>query len=246
MAHLCRSVYLRPGGPEVPRQSARVLIVDDDSTVRDVVSRYLLRDGFEVHAVADSEAATRILARAAHIDLVILDIMLPSVDGLSFLRELRGTSDVPVILLTARIGEADRIVGLDIGADDYVLKPFSPRELTARVRSLLRRAQPTLRDASLEFDGLIIDPRSRTVTVQGRRLEMRAREFDLLAFLAMSPRQVFSRRQLLEHVWDSSTEFSDVSTVTVHVRRLRQTIENDPLDPRWIVTVRGIGYRFDP
>jgi len=230
----------------VPRQFARVLVVDDDSTVRDIVSRYLLRDGFEVDAVANAEAATRILERDAHVDVVILDIMLPSADGLSFLRELRRTSDVPVILLTARVEEADRIGGLEVGAVDYVLKPFSPRELTARVRTLLRRAKPLFREPSLEFDGLIIDPRSRTVTVQGRRLEMRAREFDLLAFLAMSPRQVFSRRQLLEHVWSSSTEFTDVSTVTVHVRRLRQTIENDPLDPRWIVTVRGIGYRFEP
>lgn len=246
MAHLWRTADQRLGGPLVPRQFARVLIVDDDPTVRDIVSRYLLRDGFEVHAVADAEAASSILARGVHIDLVILDIMLPSVDGLSFLRRLRGTSDVPVILLTARIGEADRIVGLEIGADDYVVKPFSPRELTARVRTLLRRAKPTDLELSLEFNGLIIDPRSRTVTVHGRRLEMRAREFDLLAFLAMSPRQVFSRRQLLEHVWNSSAEYSDVSTVTVHVRRLRQTIENDPLDPRWIVTVRGIGYRFDP
>lgn len=246
MAQLCRSIDRRPGGPRVPRQFARVLVVDDDSTVRDIVSRYLLRDGFEVDAVANAEAATRILERGAHVDLVILDIMLPSADGLSFLRELRRTSDVPVILLTARVGEADRIGGLEVGADDYVLKPFSPRELTARVRTLLRRAKPIFREPSLEFDGLIIDPRSRTVTVQGRRLEMRAREFDLLAFLAMSPRQVFSRRQLLEHVWNSSTEFTDVSTVTVHVLRLRQTIEKDPLDPRWIVTVRGIGYRFEP
>ncbi len=246
MAHPAQSVDHGPGALQGPRQVARVLVVDDDPTVRDIVSRYLLRDGFEVHAVADAEAASRILARGVHVDLVILDIMLPSVDGLSFLRELRGTSDVPVILLTARIGEADRIVGLEIGADDYVLKPFSPRELTARVRTLLRRTKPAHREPSLEFNGLIIDPRSRTVTVQGRRLEMRAREFDLLAFLAGSPRQVFSRRQLLEHVWNSSTEFTDVSTVTVHVRRLRQAIENDPLDPRWIVTVRGIGYRFDP
>ncbi|MBA2380510.1 MAG: response regulator transcription factor [Chloroflexi bacterium] len=246
MAHPARSVDHGPGGLRGSRQFGRVLVVDDDPTVRDVVSRYLVRDGFEVHAVADVEGASGILARGVHVDLVILDIVMPSVDGLSFLRELRGTSDVPVILLTARIGEADRIVGLDSGADDYVLKPFSPRELTARVRTLLRRAAPADLEPTLEFNGLIIDPGSRTVTVRGRRREMRAREFDLLAFLAASPRQVFSRRQLLEHVWNASTEFTDVSTVTVHVRRLRQAIENDPLDPRWIVTVRGIGYRFDP
>ena len=228
------------------RRPVRVLVIDDDPTVLDVLSRYLMRDGYDVHGVADAEAATRILAGGVDVDLVILDIVLPSMDGLSFLRQLRTTSNVPVILLTARIGEADRIVGLDSGADDYVLKPFSPRELAARVRTALRRAKPAVLEPSLEFDGLVIDPRSRTVTVQGRRLEMRAREFDLLVFIATSPRQVFSRRQLLEHVWNSSTEFTDVSTVTVHVRRLRLAIENDPLEPRWIVTVRGIGYRFDP
>ena len=230
----------------MPRRPVRVLVVDDDPTVLDVLSRYLMRDGYDVHGVADAEAATRILAGGVDVDLVILDIVLPSMDGLSFLRQLRTTSNVPVILLTARIGEADRIVGLDSGADDYVLKPFSPRELAARVRTALRRAKPAVLEPSLEFNGLVIDPRSRTVTVQGRRLEMRAREFDLLAFIAASPRQVFSRRQLLAHVWNSSTEFTDVSTVTVHVRRLRLAIEDDPLDPRWIVTVRGIGYRFDP
>jgi len=230
----------------VLRRLVGVLVIDDDPTVLDVLSRYLMRDGCDVHGVADAEAATRILAGGVDVDLVILDIVLPSMDGLSFLRQLRTTSNVPVILLTARIGEADRIVGLDSGADDYVLKPFSPRELAARVRTALRRAKPAVLKPSLEFNGLVIDPRSRTVTVQGRRLEMRAREFDLLVFIATSPRQVFSRRQLLEHVWNSSTEFTDVSTVTVHVRRLRLAIENDPLDPRWIVTVRGIGYRFDP
>jgi len=167
-------------------------------------------------------------------------------DGLAFLHHVRQSSEVPVIVLTARTDETDRVVGLELGADDYVVKPFSPRELVARVRSVLRRARPAEEHSTLDYGDVSIDARARTVTVSGRQVVFRAREFDLLHFLASSPRQVFSRGQLLNSVWDSTTEFSDVSTVTVHVRRVRQKIEDDPLHPRWIVTVRGVGYRFDP
>jgi DNA-binding response OmpR family regulator len=224
--------------------AGRILVVDDEPTVRDVVTRYLERDGFRVDAAADGEAATELLARRP--DLVVLDIMLPAIDGITFLHRLRRTSDVPVILLTSRTDEADRIVGLELGADDYVTKPFSPRELAARVRSVLRRARPIGNASTLQFHGLLIDVSAREVRVGDRLVELRAREFDLLAFLAGSPRQVFSRGQLLDHVWHSSAEFSDVSTVTVHVRRVRQKIESEPLSPRWIKTVWGIGYRFEP
>jgi len=227
-----------------PGRRQRILVIDDEPMVRDVVSRYLEREGYVVDAAADEPAARRLLAQAP--DLLILDLMLPTMDGLTLLREVRRASDVPVIVVTGRTDEMDRVVGLELGADDYVVKPFSPRELVARVRSVLRRARTGPDDSRLQFDGVVIDRRSRTVIVRGQAVPFRAREFDLLAFLAASPRQVFSRGQLLSHVWDSSSEFSDVSTVTVHVRRIRQKIEDDPLEPRWIVTVRGVGYRFDP
>jgi len=230
---------------EVDRaQRRRILVIDDEPMVRDVVASYLERDGYGVDSAATGDDGRRLLANGP--DLVVLDLMLPTLDGLSFLRDLRRTSEVPVIVLTARTDEADRIVGLEVGADDYVVKPFSPRELVARVGSVLRRTRPRADVARLEFDGVTIDTRSRTVTVHDRPVEFRAREFDLLVFLASSPRQVFSRGQLLGHVWQSSSEYSDVSTVTVHVRRIRQKIEDDLMQPRWIVTVRGVGYRFDP
>ncbi|MEJ7749180.1 MAG: response regulator transcription factor [Candidatus Limnocylindrales bacterium] len=235
----------RPLGsaPETGRQR-RVLIIDDEPTVRSVVSLYLEREGYRVDAAADGESARRLMAHGP--DLVLLDLMVPGMDGLSFLGELRRTSDVPVIVLTARTDEVDRVIGLELGADDYVGKPFSPREVVARVRSVLRRRRSDSDHPELKFDGLTIDARARTVSVQGIAVPFRAREFDLLCFLATSPGQVFSRGQLLDHVWDSSAEYSDVSTVTVHVRRVRQKIEAEPVRPRWIVTVRGVGYRFDP
>jgi len=232
-----------PGAVEVDRRR-RVLVIDDEPTVRDVVSRYLESDGYRVDSAADGRAARKLLEEPA--DLVILDLMLPGMDGLAFLRDIRMTSDVPVIVLTARTDEMDRVVGLELGADDYVIKPFSPRELSARVRSVLRRARPETDVPRLDFGGLSIDARARTVTLHGEAISFRAREFDLLLFLAMAPRQVFSRGQLLSQVWESSAEFSDVATVTVHVRRIRQKIEDDPLRPRWIATIRGVGYRFDP
>ena len=222
-----------------------VLVVDDEPMVREVVARYLERDGMRVHEVGDGDDALRWL-RAHRPDLVVLDVMLPGSDGLAILREVRANGDVPVILLTARAEEIDRIVGLELGADDYVVKPFSPRELTVRARNLLRRSarQPD-GDERLQFGSLSIDPAAREVTVDGRVVALTPKEFDVLHLLARSPRRVFSRRQLLEQLWDSAPEFQDPATVTVHVGRLRQKLEADPEHPRWIVTAWGVGYRFE-
>ncbi|MDH5373147.1 MAG: response regulator transcription factor [Acidimicrobiia bacterium] len=223
----------------------RVLVVDDEPMVREVVTRYLEHDGFLVTAVEDGRAALKAVKTSAP-DLIVLDIMLPEIDGLDVLTQLRLSGDIPIILLTARTSEADRILGLELGADDYVLKPFSPRELTARVRSVLRRSAREPGGKRLEFEGLEINPATREVKVDGELAELTAREFDLLAFLAGSPRQVFSRAQLLSQVWESSPEWQDPATVTVHVRRVRQKIERDPDNPQRLVTVRGVGYRFEP
>jgi DNA-binding response OmpR family regulator len=228
---------------------ATVLVVDDEPMVREVLVRYLELEGLRVHEAADGEAAAAWLATHDP-DLVVLDVMLPGLDGLTILRRLRSVSQVPVILLTARAEEADRVVGLELGADDYVVKPFSPREVAARARSVLRRTRlgASVGDdlRALEFDGLQVDPRTREVMVGGREATLTPKEFDLLYALASSPRQVFSRRQLLARVWESSPEYQDAATVTVHVGRVRQKIERDPEQPRWITTARGIGYRFEP
>ncbi len=213
--------------------------------VREVVAEYLRRDGMEVCELGDGTDALEWL-QDHRPDLVVLDIMLPGTDGLAVLRRLRAAGDIPVILLTARTEELDRVLGLELGADDYVVKPFSPRELTARVRTVLRRAAPAADGVVLDFDGLRIDPRAREVIVDGRSVVLTAKEFDLLHALAASPRQVFSRRQLLSRVWDSAPEYQDPATVTVHVGRLRQKLEPDPDEPRWIRTARGVGYRFEP
>jgi DNA-binding response OmpR family regulator len=226
-------------------RTLRILVVDDEPRVREVVAAYLERDGFRVLEAADADSARRHLAGPAP-DLVVLDIMFPGASGLDFLHEIRRTSEVPVILLTARAEEADRILGLELGADDYVVKPFSPRELVARVRTVLRRTHPALPSTVLEFDDLAIDVAAREVRVGGSAVELTAREFDLLAFMASNPRQVFSRAQLLEQVWDSSAEWQDPATVTVHVRRVRHKIEKDPAQPRWLETAWGVGYRFQP
>lgn len=218
-----------------------VLVVDDEPMVREVVTRYLERDGFTVRSVADGAAALLELT-SGHPDLVVLDVMLPLVGGLDVLSEIRRHSDeVAVILLTANGDEDDRVRGLQLGADDYVVKPFSPRELTARVRSVLRRARHGS-DQPVVTDQITVDPGSRRVTVEGALIELTRREFDLLAFLVQQPGQVFSRAQLLDHVWDSSTEWQDPATVTVHVRRLRAKLGGDP--ERFIETVWGVGYRF--
>ena len=225
----------------------RVLVVDDEPTVREVVVGYLRRDGHEVSEAADGNRALELLESEPP-DLVVLDLMLPGISGLDILRRLRQTSDIPVIMLTARADESDRVAGLELGADDYVVKPFSPRELAARVNGVLRRSagRETTTPQALEFDGLMVDTMSREVKMGDRIVELTPKEFDVLAFLAASPRQVFSRAELLEKVWQSSPEWQDPATVTVHVRRIRNKIEADPEKPRWITTVWGVGYRFEP
>jgi len=225
----------------------RVLVVEDDRTVAEVVARYLEREGFAVDVVGDGrEALVRADARLP--DIVVLDIMLPGVDGLEVCRRLRSRAPIPVVMLTARGSEEDRVLGLDLGADDYVAKPFSPRELTARVKAVLRRARAPLGDVEratvVEYDGLRLDLGAREARVHGELATLTAREFELLAFLACHPRRVFGRDELLEHVWGYT--YGDSSTVTVHIRRLREKIEDDPSAPRRIATVWGVGYRFDP
>ncbi|WP_192809171.1 response regulator transcription factor [Actinomadura montaniterrae] len=227
--------------------AGRVLVVDDDPTVAEVVARYLARDGHDVECVADGPAALR-RARENSPDLVVLDLMLPGMDGLEVCRRLRATSAVPIVMLTALGAETDRLVGLETGADDYVTKPFSPRELALRVRSVLRRARgaftPSVPAAPLRDGDLMVDVGAHEAGLRGAPLALTSREFDLLAFLMRHPRRAFSRDELLERVWDWS--FGDSSTVTVHVRRLREKIEDDPTAPRRIVTVWGVGYRYEP
>ncbi len=229
--------------------NARVLVVDDEPMVRDVLSRYLERNGFEVDAAADGEGALAAFD-ARRPDLVLLDLMLPRVDGFEVFRRIRARADSPVIMITARGETTDRIVGLDVGADDYISKPFSPGEVVARVRSVLRRASTARErrgesEGVLAFSGLELDPRSREVSLAGALLPLTPKEFDLLLHFASNPRTVFSRLQLLDEVWDVAFD-GDPATVTVHIRRLREKIEADPSHPRRLVTVWGVGYRFEP
>lgn len=219
--------------------------MDDEALVREVVAEYLAREGFAVQTAANGETARRFLSEFQP-DLVVLDLMLPAISGFDILQEIRRSSDLPVIVLTARADEADRVSGLEMGADDYVVKPFSPRELVARVRSVIRRSAIRTTSAQIRFDELDIDPRRRAVLIGGVPIELTAKEFDLVLYLASNPSQVFSRNQLLEQVWGSSADWQDPATVTVHVRRIRQKLENDPSDPRWLKTVWGVGYRFEP
>jgi DNA-binding response OmpR family regulator len=222
---------------------ATVLVVDDEPIVREVVVRYLEREGYRTLEAGDGDRARELLERDPP-NLVVLDVMLPGTDGLSLCRWIRSRSDMPVILLPARGVVADRIVGLELGADDYVTKPFSPRELAARVRTVLRRAAPpVLSEGRLVFDDLEIDAGTREVTKAGGPLKLTAREFDLLWFLASHPRRVFSRSQLMDRVWGYEAAL-DTGTVTVHVRRLREKIEDDPSKPARLETVWGVGYRF--
>lgn len=241
-----RTVH-RPVGLYARRMGSKVLVVDDEPMVREVVARYLELAGMQVFEAADGQGAQHWLDHNQP-DLVVLDIMLPQIDGLTILRRLRATSDVPVILLTARADESERVVGLELGADDYVVKPFSPRELAARVRSVLRRTagRPAGEADRLDFGSVKIDVTSREVFLDDRLVALTPKEFDLLALLARSPRQVFSRAQLLEQVWSSSPDYQDPATVTVHVGRIRQKLEQNPERPRWIVTIRSVGYRFEP
>ncbi|MFI5874624.1 response regulator transcription factor [Streptomyces sp. NPDC051445] len=227
----------------------RVLVVDDDPTVSEVVAGYLGRAGFAVAVAADGPTAVA-LAAARPPDLMVLDLMLPGMDGLEVCRRVREDGPLPVIMLTARGDEEDRVLGLEVGADDYVTKPFSPRELVLRVESVLRRAgslaavrsepvEPWLRSGPLA-----LDPTGRRATRAGAELALTIREFDLLEFFIRHPGRATSREELMHHVW--GWEFGDLSTVTVHVRRLREKVEDDPARPRLISTVWGVGYRFDP
>ncbi|WP_248964459.1 response regulator transcription factor [Sphaerisporangium perillae] len=224
----------------------RILVVDDDPTVAEVVVKYLERDGHVVESVGDgAEALRRALANPP--DLLVLDLMLPGMDGLQVCKKLRERWPVPVIMLTALGEEIDRVVGLETGADDYVTKPFSPRELALRVQSVLRRARGALVTSGtgvLRDGDLLVDVGAHEVRLRDREITLTAREFDLLAYLMRNPRQAFSRAALLDQVWGWS--FGDTSTVTVHVRRLREKIEPDPTAPRRIVTVWGVGYRYEP
>jgi two-component system phosphate regulon response regulator PhoB len=223
-----------------------VLVVDDDPVVSRVIVEILARDAFDVAVV---RAAPEALARleVSRPDVIILDIELPGMSGLELLLRLREGDCPPVILLTGRGEETDRVLGLDLGAEDYVVKPFLPRELAARVRGVLRRRSQALAAvARLDLGPLVIDPVERTVTMHDEVVELTPREFELLFHLARHPRRVFSRTELLERVWGSKGEWQDPATVTEHVRRLRSKIEKDPSATRWITTVRGAGYRFDP
>ncbi len=225
-----------------------VLVVDDEPTIVEVVSRYLERAGYETFGAADGPEALR-LAEEGDPALIVLDLMLPGIDGLEVMRRLheRPGAPVPVILLTARGEESDRLVGLRRGADDYVVKPFSPAELVARVDAVLRRASPPVDEAPppIEVGPLRIDPAMRTVSLDGEEISLTQREFDLLAYLASHPGQVFSRDQLMDAVWGFPF-YEDTSTVTVHVRRLRAKLGDDPSAPRFIETVWGVGYRLKP
>jgi DNA-binding response OmpR family regulator len=222
-----------------------VLVVDDEPIVRDVIVRYLRRDGFATLEAGDGDRA-RELIETADPTLVVLDVMLPGTDGLELCRWIRSRSDLPVIMLTARGEEADRIVGLELGADDYVTKPFSPRELAARVRTVLRRATGGVtRPERLEFGDVVLDGASREVTRAREPVTLTAREFDLLWFLASNPRRVFSRSHIMDRVWGHAPAL-DTGTVTVHIRRLREKLEPDPARPAHLQTVWGVGYRLDP
>ena len=222
---------------------ATVLVVDDEPIVREVVVRYLTREGHRTLEAGDGSVAREVI-EGFDLDLVVLDLMLPGTDGLELCRWIRGRSELPVIMLTARGEEADRIVGLELGADDYVTKPFSPRELAARVRSVLRRSTSngdTIE--ALEFGDVQLERETRYARKAGMPIRLTAKEFDLLWFLASHPRRVFSRDQLMASVW-GYTAALDTGTVTVHVRRLREKIEDDPSQPRYLETVWGIGYRL--
>jgi len=225
-----------------------ILVVEDEASIAEVVSLYLRRAGYQVQIASDGRQAMNIFEKQTS-DFVILDLMLPEVDGLSLTRWLRDRSNVPIIMLTARREEIDRIAGLEMGADDYVVKPFSPQELVSRVRAVMRRLgreQPEAEsDRPLQFDAIRIDPGSRIVTVNDSEVELTAREFDMLHLLAQHPRQVFTREQLLDRIWGGA-QYIDPGTVTVHVRRLREKIEDDPSHPRRLLTVWGVGYKFEP
>ncbi|MCB9722378.1 MAG: response regulator transcription factor [Candidatus Omnitrophica bacterium] len=226
----------------------QILVVEDEPSLAEVVSLYLKRAGYQVQVAADGKQAMTILEKQIP-DFIILDLMLPEIDGLSLTRWLRDRSNVPIIMVTARREEIDRIAGLEMGADDYVVKPFSPQELVSRVRAVLRRTGREQAGAESErdltFEDIFISPSTRAVTVRESSIELTAKEFDLLYLLARHPKQVFTRDQLLDRVWGGA-EYIDPGTVTVHIRRLREKLELDPSSPTQLITVWGVGYKFEP
>jgi DNA-binding response OmpR family regulator len=237
-------MYSREKNIMIPNQS--ILVVDDEETIREVVRRYLEREGFKVIEAADGFEALDVI-RTDCPDLIILDLMLPGIDGLSLTHHIRQDRHVPIIMLTAKGEASDRIRGLDMGADDYMAKPFSPQEVVSRVRAVLRRTgldAPSNSGNKLEFRDLMIDPTPRSVHLRNQLITLTAKEFDLLYFFASNPRQVFSRAQLLDKVWGDEL-YTDPSTVTVHIRRLREKIETDPSKPQYLLTVWGVGYKFE-
>jgi DNA-binding response OmpR family regulator len=221
------------------------VVVDDDAATREEIRCLLEEDGFRVTLVAQGEALLAEL-KGHHPDLIVLELALPGIPGLEILRLLQQDGRIPAIVVSSKASETDRIVGLEMGADDYLVKPFSCRELLARVHAVLRRTEHECPCATLDYDGLSVDMTCRDVVIDGELVELTALEFDLLAFLARSPRQVFSRDTLLDRVWGSSSEWQTPETVSEHVHRLRRKIESDPSHPRWIQTLRGAGYRFVP
>ena len=228
----------------------RILIVDDDVELVKLMETFLIGEGYEIAKSHDSRLALELTATLSP-DLVLLDIVLGDEDGRDVLRELRLISDVPTIFLTGRGLESERIAGLKLGADDYIVKPFSLGEVSARIESVLRRAgvsakQHEIDAPTMRFGALTINESTHEVHLEGQLLELTSKEFALLAFLASTPRQVYSRAQLLAHVWESSSEWQNEATVTEHIRRIRTKIEKDSDHPKWITTVRGVGYRFEP
>src|SRR5215468_4699508 len=231
----------------MPEASPTILLVDDEDSVRKVLAFPLERDGYAVVQAADGEEALRQFPEQS-VDLVVLDIMLPRLDGLEVCKRLRAKSTVPIIMLTARDDELDKVIGLELGADDYITKPFSIREFRSRVRALLRRARAPRAtdpdaDERIEHDGLVIDVPRRMVEVRGDPVQLTYVEFELLRALASQPGRVFSRRMLLEALWKSA-DYRDPRTIDVHVRHLREKLEAEPRSPEFILTVRGVGYRF--
>jgi DNA-binding response OmpR family regulator len=223
----------------------RILLVEDDVAIRSVMERAFEREGMSVKAIGDGKAALKSFRSADSFDVVVLDIMLPGVDGITLCRELRKSSDVPIIMLTARNGETNVVMGLEVGADDYVTKPVSPLELVSRIRAHLRRRHMDGRaaDQKLIFPGLVIDLLRRQVSVQERLADLTATEFEILRFLAASPGRVYSRRQIMQHLWDGEF-YGEPRTADVHIQRIRKKIEPDPKNPYYLKTVRGMGFKF--
>lgn len=230
---------------EVMSKEQKILVVDDEETIREVVRRYLEREDFTVQEAEDGYEALDMISESAP-DLILLDLMLPGIDGMTITRHLRQDRHIPIIMLTAKGEPSDRIRGLDIGADDYITKPFSPQEVVSRVRAVLRRVNPQVQENTnqpIQIDRIQIDPKSYSVKIDGEPVTLTAKEFDLLYYFAIHPNQVFSRSQLLANVWGDEL-YIDPTTVTVHIRRLREKIETDPSNPQYLQTVWGIGYKF--